>query len=167
VSATMIPMEQWARKVGEKQFWNSRIRLNTNEANRGRHAIFDGNSWKTLVAERLLVPKGSNNALMFYGDNGYQHQIMMQQLCIEKPEQRKGRGRTVDEWEAEGSVVENHFWDCIVMAAVAANIAGLKVHVRTNEQLNANTGITETVTAPAPLRNRRVASPPPQMNVLK
>lgn len=167
VSATMIPMEQWAGKLGEKRFWNARIRLNTIEANRGRHAIFDGNSWKTLVAERLLVPKGSNNALMFYGDSPYSHQTLMQQLCAEKPEQRKGRGRTVDEWEAEGSVVENHWWDCLVMAAVAANISGLRVHVQTNKQINVITGETETVTAPAPMRHRRVAAPPPSVPTLR
>lgn len=35
-----------------------------------------------------------------------------------------GRGRTVDEWQIREVGRENHWWDCMVGAAVAASIGG-------------------------------------------
>jgi hypothetical protein len=36
----------------------------------------------------------------------------------------EARGRVVDEWKMGGR--DNHWWDCIVGAAVAASIAGVR-----------------------------------------
>lgn len=160
VTATMVPMEQWAKKLGEKRYWNARILPNTQDKNRGRHATYDGNAWKSVIAERLTVPLGSENALGFYGENPYHHQRLIEHLIVEKPIKKKGRGREVDEWEAPENIVENHWWDCLIQAAVAANILGLKPHVQTLVQSNAGQPDT-TVTAPATEKTRRVATAPP------
>lgn len=156
ISASMIPMEQWAKKQMEKRYDKCRILPQTVQNNRGRHATYDGNYWKSIIAERLLVPKGGTGALMLYGDNPYHHQIMLQHFCIEKPVRKKGRGREVDEWTTESSTVENHFWDCLIQSAVAANIAGLRPHVKTVEETNG-----EVKTTVSTKRGRKVADPPP------
>lgn len=156
ISASMIPMDQWAKKQMEKRYWNCRILPQTMMNNRGRHATYDGNAWKTLIAERLLTGLAGAGALQVYGSNPYQHQIMLQHLAIEKPVRKKGRGREVDEWTTDSSTVENHWWDCLIQAAVAANIAGLNPHVKTiTDEMG------ETKTEIGSIRRRKVIEVPP------
>jgi hypothetical protein len=39
----------------------------------------------------------------------------------------EGRGRTVDEWKIKPSRPDNHFFDCIVGATVAASMLGIQL----------------------------------------
>jgi len=52
------------------------------------------------------------------------HDMLMEHLTAEYPVRTEARGRVVDEWKTLGR--DNHWWDCLVGAAVAASITGLQ-----------------------------------------
>lgn len=129
IQASQLPMDQWARKQGEpKPGKGWRIKLNTVSVGRGRHTIFDTNFWKSRIAERLIVPKGSGNCLLLYGSKTYQHQLLADHLSCEVSFAMEGRGRKVNQWEKKPGHSENHWLDCLVQAAVAASQLGLELH---------------------------------------
>jgi hypothetical protein len=129
IGAAQLPMSDWARKLGEKKSdYNWVERQTTNVKNRGRHVIYDTNYWKSLVGERLIAPKGSKNTLLFFGDASTRHELLCDQLSCEHPIEKEGRGRKIDEWQKKPGLNENHYFDCLVMAAVAACYLGLNPH---------------------------------------
>jgi hypothetical protein len=85
-----------------------------------RSALFDTNWWKTFVAARLRLPLGDPEAIALCAG---QHELLAEHLTAEYPVRTEARGRVVDEWKTLGR--DNHWWDCLVGAAVAASIAGL------------------------------------------
>jgi hypothetical protein len=52
------------------------------------------------------------------------HDLLIEHLTSEYPVRTEARGRVVDEWKRAGR--ENHWFDCLVGAAVAASIAGVQ-----------------------------------------
>ena len=156
IGAAQMPMSDWPKKLGEKKSdYNWVERQTTNVKNRGRHIIYDTNYWKSLVAERLIAPKGSLNALLLYGSEESRHELLCDHLSSEHPIETHGRGRKVDQWQMKPGLTENHWFDCLVMSAVAACYLGLNPHnVIVNED-------NEIVSKVMPSRKRRVASDPP------
>ena len=56
-----------------------------------------------------------------------EHDLLFDHLTNEYPVRTESaRGRVVDEWKLSGARWENHWWDCLVGAAVAASIAGVQ-----------------------------------------
>lgn len=132
IPSTMVPMDMWALKANEikGQYQSWRILPATVGANRGRHASFDGNVWKNVLASRLLMPPGSPNGLLFYGSDPYKHDAFFSHIMAERPIMRGYGSRRINEWELKDGITDNHLWDCLVMAAVAAATCGLKFHTR-------------------------------------
>jgi len=130
--ASSLPMESWTKKQGEKIGDGWRIRLSTVGSGRGRHTLIDTNFWKSRIAERLSAPKGSSNCITLYGSKSYHHQMIADHLASEYSVLTTGRGRSVNEWKLKGGN-ENHYFDCLVMSAVAASQAGLKLHEKVVE----------------------------------
>jgi hypothetical protein len=129
ITASQLPMDQWQRKQGEpKPGKGWRIKLNTVSAGRGRHTLYDTNFWKSRIAERLIVPKGSGNCLLLWGSKVYQHQLLSDHLSCEHSFAMEGRGRKVHQWEKKPGNSENHWFDCLVQSAVAASQLGLDLH---------------------------------------
>ncbi|MBX3397497.1 MAG: phage terminase large subunit family protein [Gemmataceae bacterium] len=101
----------------------------------GLHVSYDTNAWKSFVSERLATPLGSHGALgVFAGETGVKlsprpaaarHRLLFEHLSSEFAVTTKGPWREVDEWKLQPGR-ENHWWDCLVGAAVAASIDGLK-----------------------------------------
>lgn len=164
IGAAMLPMNQWSRKAGEIPHKSGtwRIRPATLGANRGRHIAYDTNFWKSRVGERLVTPKGSANGLYLYGSSSMRHQLLADHLSSEIPIRTHGRGRDCDEWRTRANTSENHYWDCLVLAAVAASKSGLELLEITNT-MNPVAGEGEASTQAAPLPNavRRIAAPAP------
>ena len=101
-----------------------RIGLNWRIAavNNQRSTTYDTNFWKTFVASRLRLPTGDPEAIVFCAG---EHDLLFEHLSNEYPVRTESARRTVDEWKLSGNRFENHWWDCLVGAAVAASIAGV------------------------------------------
>ena len=84
-------------------------------------ASYDTNFWKTFVSARLRLGVGDPEAILLH-EGG--HDMLLDHLTSEFPVRVEARGRTVDEWKQTPR--ENHWWDCLVGAAVAASITGLE-----------------------------------------
>ena len=82
---------------------------------------YDTNFWKTFVSARLRLGVGDPEAILLHQG---QHDLLLDHLTSEFPVRVEARGRVVDEWR--GTARENHWWDGLVGAAVAASISGLQ-----------------------------------------
>ena len=84
-------------------------------------ASYDTNFWKTFTSARLRLGIGDPEAIMLHEGS---HDMLFDHLTSEYPVRVEARGRSVDEWKQTPR--ENHWWDCLVGAAVAASITGLE-----------------------------------------
>lgn len=91
-----------------------------------RYALWDSNYWKSFVAARLRSGLGSPGALTLFGDNPGQHRMICDHLTAEYATRVTARGRDIEEWRLYPGR-DNHWWDCLVGAAVAASICGAKL----------------------------------------
>ena len=89
-----------------------------------RHVVFDTNYWKSFVHARLAVPMGDPGCLALFGRKPETHRLIAEHLTAEYRVKTEGRGRTVDEWKLRAAGLDNHWFDCLVGAAVAASIQG-------------------------------------------
>ncbi|MDB5310686.1 MAG: hypothetical protein JWO38_4888 [Gemmataceae bacterium] len=124
IGASSNPMSSWQLKPGERagQGW----RLSIGAAGRGRHVTFDTNGWKTFVAERLRTAEGGAGCLRLHAPQAGGHRLFADHCTAEYPVAvtRQSGGRVVEEWKALPGR-DNHWWDCLVGAAVAASVQGL------------------------------------------
>jgi hypothetical protein len=99
--------------------WRTGKLSNTNQLS----AIYDTNSWKSFVSARLRLHVGDKEAITFHAG---EHDLLLEHLTAEFPVQSESKhtGRVVDEWK-ERPGADNHWFDCLVGAAVAASIAGV------------------------------------------
>lgn len=86
-----------------------------------RSCLYDANFWKSFVAARLRLALGDPEATVLHAGD---HDLLFEHLTAEYPVRTEARGRVVDEWKMAGR--DNHWWDCLVGAAVAASVTGLQ-----------------------------------------
>lgn len=118
------PVSEWAVKPGERagRDW----RLSSPASGRGRVVVFDSDSWKSFVADRITTPPGGGGALLLHAlDRGRSHQLLADHLAAEFATRITAKGRTYDAWQARPGA-DNHWLDCLVGAAVAASVQGLR-----------------------------------------
>jgi hypothetical protein len=122
-SRTARGVSEWAPRPGERKghFW----RLTKAESGRGQMVQFDPDAWKTVVYERMTVPVGGRTALTVYGRTPGEHEMLAEHLAAEYAEPMPVRGTVFDKWYARPDRNDNHLFDCVVLAAVAAGLAGL------------------------------------------
>lgn len=123
VGASSKPLTDATRKPGERigLGW----RHSPPKGRSVRYTAFDGNLWKSFVAERLALPPGARGGLTLFGEDAGTHRLLAEHLTAEYRVRTEGRGRVVDEWKLRPERPDNHWWDCLVMAAVAASFLGL------------------------------------------
>jgi hypothetical protein len=95
-----------------------------------RHVRADVNYWKSFLRDRLLVGLADDGALTFWGKNFVEHELIAEHLVrseIPDTKTSKTYGRSVEEWTHRTSKPDNHWLDCLVGCAVAANMLGLAV----------------------------------------
>jgi hypothetical protein len=68
--------------------------------------------------------KRTRSCLLLLGGDAEVHRLIADQICPEYRVKTEGRGRTVDEWKLRLAGAENHWFDCLVGAAVAASMHG-------------------------------------------
>jgi hypothetical protein len=119
IGASSQPLTEKQKHRGDKVGLNWRIgKLGDSDV---RSCIYDANFWKTFVAARLRLAIGDPEAMTLHqGD----HDLLLEHLTAEYPVRTEARGRVVDEWKMAGR--DNHWWDCLVGAAVAASVSGLQ-----------------------------------------
>ena len=120
------PMDSWPKKPGETHGWNWIQTPGTNQR-AVRHVIFDTNFWKTLLAERSMAAVGERGSLSAFGTRPEQHKMLLDHLKAESPIRTAGRGREVWEWKPRPNV-DNHWLDCLNMAAVGASMDGVQLN---------------------------------------
>lgn len=119
IGASGTPLSDKHRNRGDRIGLNWRI----NTVQKQRSCTYDTNFWKTFVAARLRLPTGDPEAITFHAG---EHDLLFDHLTNEYPVRAEARGRVVDEWKLSGTRFENHWWDCLVGAAVAASILGVE-----------------------------------------
>jgi len=123
VGASSIPFSDYKKKQADRLGHNWRI-----PSIRGkravRHVLYDTNYWKSFVYARLAVAMGDRGCLSLFGDKPALHRLLAEHLTAEYRVKTEARGRTVDEWKTRGPGLDNHWFDCLVGAAVAASMQG-------------------------------------------
>jgi hypothetical protein len=92
---------------------------------KGRHVLVDTNLWKTFVAERLAAELPNTGCLVLNGSDRREHELFAAHLTAEYQVETSGYGRTLREWNHRPERFDNHYWDALVLSAVAASFNGL------------------------------------------
>lgn len=118
VGASSQPLTDGSKSRGDKVGLNWRI----GQISAGQRSTrYDTNFWKTFVSARLRLAIGDPEAITLHAGR---HDMLIDHLTAEYPVRVEAKGRVVDEWKLAGR--ENHWYDCLVGAAVAASIAGIR-----------------------------------------
>jgi len=123
ITAKQTPLAQRKRRTGEQAGLEWYI-PSTKGTKQPRHVISDVNLVKTCLRERLLTPLGDPGAWSLFRADAGRHRMIADHLCAEYPVETSGRGRDLLEWAALPGR-DNHWLDCLVMAATGGLIAGL------------------------------------------
>lgn len=123
IGASGNPIANWKRVPGQRRGDHWLINPTTS-GRRGKQMAYDANYWKSFLANRLLTAQGGVGGLFLPGgDNGPLVDHLTAEYRI--PTKAEKTGRVVDEWKLKLNR-ENHWWDCAVMAAVAAAELGVR-----------------------------------------
>ncbi len=120
-----MPMMQYNVKQGEKLGQNWMMKRSPKHAM--NHFIVDTNYWKSFVHDRIETPLGESGALTFFGKPGADHRMIADHLVAETRDRQfsEKTQRKVTVWRAKPGRPDNHLFDCVVGAAVAASIEGI------------------------------------------
>lgn len=119
------PMHLFKARDGEEigEHW-TRKPLPSNKRTRLTH--IDTNFWKSTLRDRLLTKPGDIGCLSLWG-SAREHEEFASHVTAERPDPPAGP-HGVEVWK-QLPRMENHLLDCLVMAAVAASMAGVKLAV--------------------------------------
>jgi hypothetical protein len=149
IGAASKPLNRYRKEPGDLVGWNWRI--DARPTAKGKHIGFDTNGWKSYVAEAILAPAGAAGSFYLFGSNlQVDHPLLTVHLLSEYRTPTFGQGRRVEEWRMRANNKENHWFDGVVGAAVAASVTGL-AWTPTGEP-------TEVAPKPPPLRYAEVAA---------
>ena len=90
---------------------------------------FDADHWKTAAHGRLSLPVGTEGAMTLFNADFREHTALAKHCLAEEPMNEFHGGSHAVRWKPRGSTAAflakkaNHFWDCLVLAGVAAEIA--------------------------------------------
>lgn len=115
-----------ALKPGDKAGWHWSLPAPKDQ--RGvKLLLYDTNPWKSFVHARLATVQSAAGSLSLFGRDQSAHRMIADHLLAEYRDRNTSErtGRTVEEWHAKPGEPDNHLFDCIVGAAVAANVQGI------------------------------------------
>jgi len=122
IGADRKPLNEYRQYPGDRSGVNWRI---PSPLGRGtsRHVIFDVNYWKSFINTAFLTPAGERGCLqLFKGE----HKLFADHCTTDYFTEVSARGKTVMQWNPKPGNDDNHWWDCIVGAAVGAAILGCR-----------------------------------------
>lgn len=123
-STTQAGVGRWKVRPGERAGHHWRLTAGESGA-RSRSVQFDPDAWKSFVHAALVVPVGGPTGLTLWGKDAATHEMFASHLGAEYSTPATLRGDTFDKWQAKPHRPDNHLWDCLVGAAVAASVQGL------------------------------------------
>jgi phage terminase large subunit GpA-like protein len=92
-----------------------------------RYLVYDTNFWKSFTAARLRTGFGEAGCLSLYGKEPRRHRLFADHITAEYPVRVESGERVVDEWKMRPPRRDNHYWDCLVGAMVAASLEGCEL----------------------------------------
>lgn len=109
--------------------------------------LVDGGKYKDLIAARMRKANGTGSWMVYQGcDQEYAEQVTAEHKITER-----AGGKEAQRWVLKSSHADNHYLDCEVYAAAAADVLGVRslfLQDRTEEK--AQEVKKQTVPAPAP-----------------
>ena len=115
--------QPWADLKGRRgETMGHHWRRGKSESTHLERVVIDTNYWKSFVYDRLAVPIGDSGTMTIHQGT---HRLLAEHLNSEFRVRTKGRGRELDEWKARPDRLDNHWFDCLVGAAVAASMQNL------------------------------------------
>jgi hypothetical protein len=78
---------------------------------------------------------GDPGCISLFGHDPKVHQLLSEHLTGEYRIKTLANGRTVDEWKIRASRPDNHWFDCLVGASVAASIEGVELKTLRTQQV--------------------------------
>ena len=125
ITASRNPISTWPKKPGEIKGDNWIVKP---VAEQGfRLCQFDTNYWKSRVAGHIAAAMGDQSSLSIFGTKPEEHRTFARHLVAEYRVPTTGRGRSLDEWKLKPNKPDNHWFDGVVGAAVAASTLGCRV----------------------------------------
>ncbi|MGN1273335.1 MAG: terminase gpA endonuclease subunit, partial [Thermoguttaceae bacterium] len=91
-----------------------------------RSYTYNTNYWKSFVRARIQAGINARSSLTFYKGDILIHQKFFQHLLGECSSKLTGQYGTIDKWILKPGA-PNHWFDCLIMAAVAASASGVKM----------------------------------------
>jgi len=132
IGASGTPWSEYKQRPGERLGHHWRIPP-VKRSRPTRYVIYDTNYWKSFTHARWTTAIGDPACLTLYGRleghkvSAMEHVNFAGQQCAEYPVRNEGRGRTVDEWRLKPHRPDNHWFDSLVAATVAASMAGVSM----------------------------------------
>ena len=126
ITASQRPINEYSRSRGDRighNWWVPSVKGKRVL----RHLEVDTNYWKTFVHDRLGTAQGDPGCLSLFGKRPAVHRMIAEHITSEYRVRTEGRGRTVDEWKLPPAKPDNHWFDCLVGCAVAANFRGIQM----------------------------------------
>lgn len=93
--------------------------------------MYNTNWWKSFIRQRIKAGAFASSSLGFYGAEEFVHQKFFSHLLGESSSKLTGQYGTIDKWVLKPGQ-PNHWWDCLVMSAVAASASKVKMPVFDN-----------------------------------
>lgn len=123
ITARSLPMHEYRVRPGERRGLHWILRPLPGHGL--RHVLADVNAWKSFIATRLQQAPGDPGALTFFrAEQDPYRDLLLEHCTAEYFVETSGRGRTLREWSLRPGRRENHWWDCLVGAAVGASLLG-------------------------------------------
>ena len=128
------PISQWRKEPGEKA--RRAVELGSRQG-RGptETAPIDANAWKDRTASMLTRPLGQKGGVTLFGDRPADHELLALHLSSEYPVLTEAKGAAVNEWTRRVDR-ENHLFDCLTGACVAASLEGISPPGSLGEMVN-------------------------------
>jgi hypothetical protein len=128
VGARSAPFSDYKKRPGDRVGHNWR-QPNVSGRRATRYTLFDSNYWKSFIYARLQTPMGGPGCLSLWGSDPIAHRLLADHLVAEYRTRTRNqdRGRDCDEWSAKPGKPDNHLFDCLVGAAVAASMQGVEL----------------------------------------
>jgi phage terminase large subunit GpA-like protein len=136
--------QEWAVPVkGSSNPMTSRFRISTidkinSKAHGLRLYLCDGGQYKDMIAGRLRRTNGQGS-WMVHKDCDHEY---AEQVCSEEKVILNKGGKDIEVWQTKGSHTANHYLDCEVYAALAADLLNVR-YLHTEYQADANVGSEE------------------------
>ncbi|MBN1912060.1 MAG: hypothetical protein JW818_20230 [Pirellulales bacterium] len=92
-----------------------------------RTVNIDTNYWKSFVPARLATAIGAPGALTLWGNDPTAHRLLAEHIVVEVRTPTEDRGHKVVDGRLRPAKPDNHGFDCLVGAAVAASMLGVAV----------------------------------------